>query len=124
MNGYAVSPDGSWRAVSSDMPLAPGEAFQATVPPPSQAQLDKEARVRDRLTGAYGLAKQIPNWATWSQADWAAWYNANISSNQINNIASLSDAKAMLNKMSTVINNLAKLEITLRDYIWPDLPEG
>jgi hypothetical protein len=76
-----------------------------------------------RQMDARATAKNIPSWATWSQSDWAAWRDSNISATQINAIANLTEAKAMLNKMSTVIDSLAKMEIAMRDQIWPDLPE-
>jgi hypothetical protein len=80
-------------------------------------------RVRNRLTEAKVTAKAVPNWATWTQMQWAAYRDANVSSTQINAITSLADAKAMLNKMAVVLDSLAKMEIALRDQVWPDLPE-
>lgn len=82
-----------------------------------------KARCLARLTDARITAKSIPNWATWSQQDWAAWRDANVSATQINAIGSLADAKAMLNKLAVVLDSLAQMEIALRDQIWPDLPE-
>ena len=82
-----------------------------------------EQRSASRQIAAKGIARSIPNWATWSQQDWATWRDANVSATQINAIANLSDAKAMLNKMAVILDSLAKMEIALRDQIWPDLPE-
>ena len=84
----------------------------------------KQVRVDLRQAASKATAKAIPNWATWTQADWTTYYNANISATQINAIANLTDAKAMLNKMSIIIDRLAKMEIALRDHNFPDLPEG
>lgn len=82
-----------------------------------------EHRILDRQSSAKVFAKAIPNWAAWTQNDWTTYYNANISATQINLIANLTDAKAMLNKMSIIIDRLAKMEIALRDFTMPDLPE-
>jgi len=77
-----------------------------------------------RFQAAKTSAKNIPNWATWSQQDWAMWRDLNVSATQINAIGNLTDAKAMLNKMSVVLDSLAKMEISLRDQVWPDLPNA
>lgn len=77
-----------------------------------------------RQSTAKTTAKNIPNWATWSQQDWAIWRDANVSSTQVNTIGSLADAKAVLLKMAVVLDSLAKLEIAIRNQVWPDLPEG
>lgn len=74
-----------------------------------------------RLTAARAAAGAIPSWATWAQADWTTYYSANISATQINAITTLAEAKAMLLKMSNVINNIAQLEIALRNRVLPDL---
>lgn len=71
-----------------------------------------------RLTAA-----AVPNWATWSQADWESYFNANLASGNVTSIANLADAKAMLTKQNTVINALAKIVLAMRDQVWPDLPE-
>jgi len=82
------------------------------------------ARVKARRTAAIITAKAIPDWAAWDQAQWAAWRDANISAAKINAIGNLADAKAMLIKMSIVLDRLAKMEIAIRDQVWPDLPEN
>jgi len=79
--------------------------------------------VRARQVASKTTAKNIPNWATWTQTDWATWRDANVSATQIDAIGNLADAKVMLNKMSVVLDSLAKMEIALRDQVWPDLPE-
>lgn len=79
--------------------------------------------IDQRYQAAKVTAKNIPNWATWTQADWTNWFNANISATQVSAIASLADAKVVLGKMATVLDSLAKMEIALRDQVWPDLPE-
>jgi len=81
------------------------------------------ARISGREAVAKTTAKNIPNWATWTQEQWATWRDANISAAQITAIGSLADAKVMLGRMATVLDSLAKMEIALRDQVWPDLPE-
>lgn len=76
-----------------------------------------------RRTNAKIDAVNIPNWATWGQTEWATWYNANISPTQINTVTTLTQAKPILVAMSTAINNLAKMEIALRN-IAIDIPNA
>jgi hypothetical protein len=63
----------------------------------------------------------LPNWGTWTQAQWDTYFSANISSAQVAAIANLADAKVVLGKMSTVLNNQAKAIIALRNRVFPDL---
>ncbi len=76
-----------------------------------------------RCGAARIAAKNIPNWATWTQADWSTWFNANISSTQINAETTLADAKVVQNKQSLAIQALGQMLLALRDCAWPDLPE-
>lgn len=76
-----------------------------------------------RQNAAETLAASIPNWAGWSVQDWANYYSANISSTQINAVANLADAKVIMNKMATVIDSLAKMEIALRNRVFPKLED-
>jgi hypothetical protein len=71
--------------------------------------------------GAEASAAAIPNWASWTLAQWNTYYNANISGTQVTAIATLADAKIVLGKMSTVIDSLAKMEIALRNKTFPKL---
>ena len=61
-------------------------------------------------------ANSIPDWATWTQAQWTTWFNANLANGNVTAIANLADAKAMLTKQNAVINNLAKMVIALRNH--------
>lgn len=76
-----------------------------------------------RLIEAKSIAKAIPNWAVWTISDLQTWFDANISSTQINAELSLADAKIVQVKQSSAILSLGKLIIALRDQIWPDLPD-
>jgi hypothetical protein len=66
-------------------------------------------------------AKAIPNWATWTQADWDAYFTANLSPTQVTTVTTIAIARTMLNRQNLVIQNLVKLVIALRDAQFPDL---
>ena len=66
-------------------------------------------------------AKAIPNWATWTQADWDAYFTANLSPAQVSTVTTIALARTMLNRQNLVIQNLVKLVIAMRDNQWPDL---
>lgn len=59
----------------------------------------------------------VPNWATWTQAQFLAWYDANISSSQINAEASLADAKIVQLAMSAELKALGQMIIAQRDML-------
>lgn len=69
-------------------------------------------------------AKNIPQWATWTQDGWATYFSGNLANGNVTGIGSLADAKLMLAKQNAAINALAKMVIALRDQTWPDLPES
>ena len=66
-------------------------------------------------------AKAIPNWATWTQANWDAYFTANLSPAQVSTVTTIALARTMLNRQNLVIQNLVKLVIAMRDNQWPDL---
>jgi hypothetical protein len=77
--------------------------------------------VRDRLRQSRITAKAIPSWATWTQADWDAYFTANLSPTQVTTVTTIAIARTMLNRQNLVIQNLVKLVIALRDAQFPDL---
>jgi hypothetical protein len=87
--------------------------------------------VRNRQLGAKAIAKNIPNWAAWSQQDWSNYFNTNLSDTEIDaqvaTISSLATAKTVMalimKRQNKILDALAKMEIALRDQVWPDLPE-
>ena len=89
----------------------------------SEPQLTIVANQYLRKLAAHDQVKAIPNWATWAQADWATFYNANLSQTQITAITSLAEAKLMIAKQNTVLDAIVKMVLALRDNIWPDLPD-
>jgi hypothetical protein len=59
-------------------------------------------------------ATVIPNWATWTQAEFLTWYNANISPTQVTAVASLADAKVVMAAMSLELKALGQMVIAQR----------
>lgn len=86
-----------------------------------QSECQAEQAILQAQEMAKTNAAAIPNWATWTQADFQTWYNANISPTQINAITSLAEAKPILLKQSAAIEALAKMVIAIRNQLWPDL---
>lgn len=76
-----------------------------------------------RYKASRSFAKTIPNWATWSQTDLLTWFNANISSTQINAATTLAQLKVISIKQSSAILSIGQLLIAFRDYQWPDLQD-
>ena len=76
---------------------------------------------RTRLTQSRVTAKAIPNWATWTQAEWDAYFTANLSPAQVTTVTTIALARTMLNRQNLVIQNLVKLVLAMRDETWPDL---
>lgn len=70
-------------------------------------------------------AKDIPNFATWTFAQWTTYRDQvpRLDATGINGIASLADAKPFLIKMATVLDGLAKMAIAERDWAWGDLAD-
>jgi hypothetical protein len=79
---------------------------------------------------AKSIAKAIPNWATWTQQDWATYFGANLSDTEIDaqvaTISTLATAKTVIaimwKRQNKILDSLAKMEIAMRDQVWPDLP--
>jgi hypothetical protein len=95
--------------------------FQDLPTTTSTPQTPAIVSARARLKAAQVSAKAIPNWATWTQADWDTYFAANLSTTQVNAVSTTAQIRAMLNKQNLVIQNLVKLVIALRDAQFPDL---
>jgi hypothetical protein len=61
--------------------------------------------------------ESIPDWASWSQADFLAWHAANISTDQIDPAQSVADLKAVSLAMSDQLRSMGQLLIAQRDMI-------
>ena len=59
-------------------------------------------------------ALNIPSWATWTQAEFLTWYNANISPAQVTAVANLADAKVVMAAMSVELKALGQMVIAQR----------
>ena len=76
-----------------------------------------------RYSSAKVTAKAIPNWATWTQAEWQTYFSANLSDAEADLVTSIAIARIMIKRQNTVINAMAKMLMAIRDQVWPDLPE-
>lgn len=85
--------------------------------------MDALQRIKDRESTSKADAKNIPGWATWDEQQALEWANNHISDTQIDAIGNLADAKVLLKDMSKAVQGIARLEIAIRDKLWPDLPE-
>ena len=82
-----------------------------------------ETNAITRRQNARIIAKAIPNWATWTQADWQTYFDANLSDAQADLVTSFAAARVMIKRQNLVIEKLVKLVFAMRDETWPDLPE-
>lgn len=79
--------------------------------------------ITERHDAAERQVRNIPGWATWSEADALAWWNANLSDAQVDAIGNLADAESMLKKQNAGFKAMARLLIAIRDRLFPGLPE-
>lgn len=73
--------------------------------------------VRHKMNQGKADVGNIPNWATWTQAQFLTWYNANISPTQINAEVTLADAKVVQLAMSAELKALGQMMIAQRDML-------
>ena len=76
---------------------------------------------RARRKAARGIVSNIPNWATWTQADWQVYFNTNLSDAEVDKVTTIALARVALKRQNLVILNLTKLVLAMRDQLWPDL---
>lgn len=124
LSGHEADPTAYDADLAADAP--PGveaqiDAIAASHTTTLTAEQDAESRMVAAFASAKTNAAAVPSWATWSQADFQTWYNANISPTQINAITSLAEAKPILLKQSAAIEALGKMVIAMRNQLWPDL---
>lgn len=109
--------------IAAGLPVS-GTAVQGTTVLFTRPLTQQETLVYERIinpaeyrrAAARVDANAIPNWATWAQADWDTYFNANLANSNVTAIANLADAKVMLAKQNAVINALAKMVIAVRDH--------
>lgn len=78
---------------------------------------------RARQEGAEGAVRNIPGWATWNEAEALAWLNNNLSDAQVDLVANLADARALMKKQNTAIKAMAQMLIALRNHSFPGLED-
>lgn len=82
-----------------------------------------KARIEARKAAAKTTAKNIPNWATWTPAQWTTFFNANLADAQVDLITNIATTKVMMKRQNAVIDAMAKMLMAVRDELYPDLPE-
>lgn len=89
----------------------------------AETWIAREQRIVSRGSAAKATARDIPSWATWTQAEWQTFFAANLSDTEADLVTSLAAARVMIKRQNTVINALAKMVMAVRDQVWPDLSE-
>lgn len=85
--------------------------------------VDRLQRIKDRENTSKINAKNVPGYATWSENEALAWLDTHISDQKIDAIGNLADAKILLKDISKAIRGITRIEIAIRNHLWPDLPE-
>lgn len=80
--------------------------------------------IQQRNTAAESNIRNVPGWATWTEAQALDWWNTNLSDAQADAIVNLADAKAMLKKQNAALKSMARMLIAMRDRLFPGMPEG
>lgn len=62
-------------------------------------------------------AGNIPNWASWTQAQLQSWWDANLSDALVDGFAIPAGVKAMLKAQNAALLRISQMEIAIRDYI-------
>lgn len=80
--------------------------------------------IAQRYNAAEGNARNVPSWATWTETQTLDWWTTNLSDAQVDAVANLADARALMKKQNAAIKAMARMLIAMRDRLWPQLPEG
>ena len=67
--------------------------------------------------------RAIPGWATWTEAQALAWWTTNLADTQVDAVANLADAKALMKKQNAAIKSMARMLIAMRNRMFPQLPD-
>jgi hypothetical protein len=87
--------------------------------PAQQAALDQTAL----QVAAHNGALSIPDWATWTPAQFQTWYDANLGDAQVDLITDLPKARAYFKKLNKAIHHVIILALYERNQLWPDIQE-
>lgn len=106
-----------WRLEPPQLPTAQNliDAYNAYL-----TMLDDEQSAATVESGSKAQASNIPNWASWTEAQALSWHDTNVA-NAIAPIANLADAKVVLTQMATENRALVRMLIALRNKAFPDL---
>lgn len=77
-----------------------------------------------RYNAAESNVRNVPSWATWTEAQTLDWWNTNLSDAQVDAVTSLADAKVLMKKQNAGIKSMARMLIAIRDRVFPNVPEG
>lgn len=80
--------------------------------------------VEVRFATAEAAVRNVLGWATWTETQVLDWWNTNLSDAQVDAVANLADAKALMKKQNAGIKAMVRLLIAIRNRLWPQLPEG
>lgn len=108
------------------------QAIPNTYPEPTEAQLlsalatvEAAIATQDAIeiveANAEAQIVAIPNFAHWTEAQFLAWIDANISNTQIDAIANLADAKVFMEKQTVAFTALMRMVVGLRNKVFPNL---
>jgi hypothetical protein len=78
---------------------------------------------RTRLAQSRITAKAIPNWATFSQSQANTWYQTNVR-DPFTAATTLAAMKLVVGTLINVVWAIIQMELSIRDHVWPDLPDG
>lgn len=76
-----------------------------------------------RAEAADNDLRAIPGWATWTETQALAWWNTNLADTQVDAVANLADARALMKKQNAAIKSMARMLIALRNRAFPHLPD-
>lgn len=80
--------------------------------------------IEQRSITAEAAARNVPGWSMWTEEQTLDWWNTNLSDAQVDAVANLADAKALMKKQNAALKAMARMLIAMRNQLWPRLPEG
>lgn len=86
-----------------------------------EADIATEAAIDAVEAGAATQAANIPNFATWTEAEMLAWSDANIGDTPIDAITNLAEAQALMKKQAVAFNALIRFTAAFRNKLFPNL---
>lgn len=122
--GYASLAEciAEWRDDKTAMPnetalMAEWAIYQAE----ETTRQQQENEIQATIEAAKTNARNIPNWATWDEAQVLVWMDANLSDAAVDALTIPAGAKTIIKTQNTMLRALARMVVALRDDTWPDL---